>query len=185
MATVIEQKRMTAEDYGALPDDGRVTELVRGKIVEMNRPFTSHGYLMTRISTLLWTFVERHELGRVVSGDAGVVTQRDPDTVRGPDVAFYSYQRIPRGPSPKGYWPVSPELAIEIRSEDDRWKDIVQKVGEYLGADVLTVAVVDPGTKRVYLHSADKETMILNATDTLSFPGLLPGFEVNVGSLFE
>jgi Uma2 family endonuclease len=176
---------LTAEEYGQLPDDGRLTELVRGKIVEMNRPFSTHGYLMTRISAMMWTFVEAHGLGRVVSGDSGVVTQRDPDTVRGPDVAFYSFQRIPSGPRPKGYWPVSPELVVEIRSEDDRWKDILQKVGEYLGADVLTVMVVDPEAQRVYLHSADKETMILNTADTLTFPDLLPGFEVKVGSLFE
>src|SRR5205085_1615489 len=98
-----------------------------GRIVETNRPFTSHGYLMSRVTALLWQFVDQNGLGRVVSGDAGVVTQREPDSVRGPDVSFYSYKRIPRGPLPGGYWPASPELVIEIRSNDDRWKEIHQK----------------------------------------------------------
>ena len=92
---------------------------------------------------MLTQFVENQRLGRVVSGDAGVVTQRDPDSVRGPDVAFYSYQRIPRGPLPEEYWPASPELVIQVRSKTDRWKDVLQKVAEYLNADVLTVAVID------------------------------------------
>ena len=151
----------------------------------MNRPFTSHGYLLSRITGLLWRFVDQHDLGRGVSGDAGVITQRDPDAVRGPDVAFYSYERIPRGPRPDGYWPASPELVIEIRSNGDRWKEIHQKVGEYLTAEVLTIAVVDPEPQRVYLLSADREMVVLNASDQLTFPDILPGFEIVVGRLFD
>ena len=185
MATLLEPKLLRAEEYGRLPDDGRLTEHARGRIVELNRPFTSHGYLVSRVAALLWQFVDQHGFGRVVSGDAGVVTQRDPDSVRGPDVAFYSYERIPRGPRPSGYWPASPELVIEIRSNDDRWKEIHQKVGEYLSADVLTVAVVDPEPQRVHLFSADRETVVLNSNDQLTFPDVLPGFEIVVGRLFD
>ena len=183
--TVVEPQLLTAEEYAVLPNDGRLTELVSGRIVEMNRPFTSHGYFLVRLSMLLGQFVEQHGLGRVVGGDAGLVTHRDPDTVRGPDLAYYSYQRMPRGPIPDGYWPASPELVIEIRSKNDRWKDILQKVAEYLSANVLTVAVVDPASQRVHLFSADHEVTVLNADDHLTFPDLLPGFDVIVSRLFE
>lgn len=183
--TAIETTLLTADEYGRLPDDGRLTELVRGRIVEVNRPYTSHGYFVNRVDFLLTQFVEQQKLGRVVAGDAGVVTQHAPDTVRGLDVAYYSYSRIPRGPLPEGYWPASPELVVEIRSEHDRWKDIHQKVGEYLTADVLVVVLVDPESKRVHLFSADRETVVLNVGDQLTLPELLPGFEVEVGRLFE
>lgn len=185
MVTVLDTKFLTAEQYGQLPDTGRLTELVRGRIVELNYPLTSHGYFVCRIAVLLGQFVEQHGLGRVAGGGAGIVTQRDPDSVRGVDVAFYSYRRIPRGPLPEGYWPVSPELVIEIRSKDDRWKDIYQKVGEYLSADVLTVAVVDPEQQRVHLFSADRETAVLNSSDQLTFPDILPGYEIMVARLFD
>ena len=94
MTTLTESKLLTAEEYGRLENDGRLTELVRGRIVEMNRPFTSHGYLMINIAYLLTQFVKQHGLGRVVGGDAGLVTQDDPDTVRGPDLAFYSCRPV-------------------------------------------------------------------------------------------
>ena len=139
---------------------------------------------MIHIGNLLTQFVKQHGLGRVVGGGAGLVTQRNPDTVRGPDLAFYSYQRIPAGLLPDEYWPASPELVIEIRSKSDRWKDILQKVAEYLSANVLTVAVVDPVRQQVHVYS-DNETTVLNATDLLTFPEVLPGFEVVVGRLFE
>jgi Uma2 family endonuclease len=185
VSIALEPKTWTAEEYGRLPDAGRPSELVRGRIVEMNRPFTAHGYLLSRITALIWQFVEQHQFGRVVCGDAGVITQRDPDTVRGPDLAFYSFNRIPPGPPPEDYWPQSPELIFEIRSSTDRWKDILQKVAEYLNANVLQVAVIDPVSQRVHVYSADKETTILNATDLLTFPEVLPGFEVAVAKLFE
>lgn len=176
---------MTADEYGRLGDDGRYTDLVRGRIVERNRPVTSHGYFMNRVAYLLTQIVHAHRLGQVVAGDAGVVTTRNPDSVRGPDVAYYSYQRIPPGPLPEGYWPASPELVVEVRSRSDRWKDVVVKVAEYLNADVLVVAVVDPESRRVHIYSANNETTILNADDRLTFPEILPGFESPVSTLFE
>ncbi len=183
--TVLEPQLLTAEEYAHLPDDGRLTELVSGRIVETNWPFTSHGYFLVRLSMMLGQFVEQHGLGRVVGGDAGLVTHRDPDTVRVPGLAYYSYQRMPRGPVPDGYWPASPELVIEIRSKNDRWKDILQTVAEYLSENVLTIGVVDPVSQRVHLFSADHELTVLNADDHLTFPDLLPGFDVIVARLFE
>ncbi len=185
MGAILDSRLLTAEEYGHQPDRGNFTELVRGRIVDMNRPFTSHGYFMNRIGFLLTQFVDQRKLGRIVVGDAGVITQREPDTVRGPDIAFYSYLRIPRGPLPKEYWPASPELVIEIRSENDRWKEIHQKVGEYLSAEVLTVSLVDPEPQRVHLFSADRETVVLNSGDLLTFPDILPGLEIVVERLFE
>ncbi len=76
MSTVFESRTLTAEEYLRVPDDGRLTELVRGEIVEMNRLFTSHGYFCVRITFVLFQFVDERGLGRVVSNDAGVVTQR-------------------------------------------------------------------------------------------------------------
>ena len=185
MATALETTLLTAEEFLHLNDGGAFTELVRGRIVEMNRPYTAHGYFCYRIAMLLGQFVEQQSLGRIVTNDAGVVTERDPDTVRGPDIAFYSYERIPRGPLPEGYWPAAPELVVEIRSPDDRWKDILHKASEYLSAGVLTVAVADPATQRVHLFSADRETSVLNIDDELTFPDILPGFAVPVRKLFE
>ena len=185
MAIALDSGLLTAEEYGRLPDDGRFTELVRGRVVEFNRPFTSHGFYVNRAGFLLSQWDEGRSLGRVVVGDAGVVTQRNPDSVRGPDVAFYSYERIPRGSLPSGYWPRSPELLIEVLSESDRWKHVLLKVAEYLSADVLTVAVIDPVPRRVHVYSADSEATNFHAGDTLIFPGVLTGFEVHVEKLFE
>ena len=48
----------------------------------MNVPTPRHGEICVQISYLLRRFLEDHPLGRVVSNDSGVRTERDPDTMR-------------------------------------------------------------------------------------------------------
>src|SRR5262245_47494880 len=125
---------LTAEEYARLPDNGQPTELVRGRVVALNVPWPRHGQICTKVIMLLGGFVEQQQLGHLVSNDGGVVTERDPDTVRGPDVAFYGFDQVPPGPFPPGYLPVVPRLALEVRSASDRWAKVMLKVGEYLSA---------------------------------------------------
>src|ERR1700758_5137292 len=114
MATV--ETLLTAEEYRLLPDNGQPTELVRGRIVPLNMPYPRHGEICSRVDRLVGFYVDEQRLGRLVTNDSGVVTERGPDTVRGADIAFYSYQRIPPGPLPQGYLDVLPEAVFEVRS---------------------------------------------------------------------
>lgn len=183
--SAIAEKLLTAEEYARIASeiDGP-TELVRGRMVVMNPPHTAHGYWMGQMYRLINDFAMKHQLGRVATGDAGVITERGPDTVRGADVAYYSYERIPRGPLPKGYWP-APDLAIEIRSTNDRWKTLVKKAGEYLEAGVLNVVLIEPEKQTVHVYSPDREAEKLGLDDTLTLPESLPGFSVPVREIFE
>src|SRR6185312_9527003 len=108
MATI--QKLLTAEEFLRLPSDGPPSELVRGVVVMMNQPSFNHGAIASNITVLLGSFVKQHDLGRTIITDSGVVTERDPDSVRGPDVAYYSYDRIAKTTSVRGYPDVAPDL---------------------------------------------------------------------------
>jgi Uma2 family endonuclease len=177
---------MTADQYGRLPDLGYPTELVRGQIKVMNQAYPEHGQICATITILLGNFVYRRKLGRVIGNDSGVITERKPDTVRGPDVAYYSFQRVPPGRLRKGrYLEVVPELAVEVKSEFDRWSEIDEKIAEYLKAGVLVVCVVDPDTDSVQVHYPDKTTRVFKANDELVLPEVLPDFRVIVRELFE
>jgi Uma2 family endonuclease len=184
MATV--EQLMTIEEYAKLPDNGRPTELVRGRVVEMNLPIPRHGQICIRVGRIIGDYAEEHDLGEVVGNDAGVITERNPDSLRGPDVAFYSYARVPRGPMPaRGYLDATPELAIEVRSPDDRWAEIWEKVGEFLKAGVQIVCVFDDDTRTARLYSADRPEQVLQQDDDLTFPGILGDFRRQVRDFFK
>ncbi len=64
MATMLATNLMTAEEYLRLPDNGVPTELVRGRLVKVNRPFTAHGYFTMRLGHLLQSFLDTNDVGR-------------------------------------------------------------------------------------------------------------------------
>jgi Uma2 family endonuclease len=182
MATV--ETLLTAEEFMRL-DDGQLSELVRGRVVPLNVPYPQHGKVCGRIVHLLMNYLDDHDLGHVVCNDGGVITERGPDTVRGPDVSFYSYQRVPKGPLPRSYLPVSPELVFEVLSPDDRKGDVLIKVGEYVNAGVLAICVLDSSSKTMNVYYPDRQEQLLNENDELTLPHILGGFRIRVSRFFE
>jgi Uma2 family endonuclease len=183
MSTVTAPRLLTAEEFFALPDDGRPSELVRGEIVYMNMPGFRHGEICGRIARLIGNFVEDHDLGRTICNDTGVITTRNPDTVRGADVAFYSYARVPKGESPIGYANAVPEVVFEVVSPTNTRRQIVVKCAEYLSAGVGVVAVVDPAFKTVELHYPDRPVRTLEDADTVVLEAI-PGLALQVATVF-
>jgi Uma2 family endonuclease len=177
---------MTAEEYAALADsfDGP-TELVKGILIRMPPPMPRHGEICSQTVYLLRRYLEDRDVGRVVSNDAGVITERGPDTVRGPDVAFYSYERAAKGPLPAGLLPVAPELVIEVRSAGDRWSNVHVKVAEYLRAGVHTVCILDDETKSLHAFHAERASEVFKSTDEFTVPEVLSDFRVIVARFFE
>jgi Uma2 family endonuclease len=184
MATVADTV-LTADEFLRLPDDGVPKELVRGKVVIMNLPTLRHGYFCGQIITLINPYVKERQLGRMMTNDSAIVTEHNPDTVRGADVAFYSFARIPAGPLPEGYVRIVPELVFEVRSPTDRWRAVRAKVTEYLDAGVTTVCVVDPATQAVYAYNNDLPDRLFGADAELSLPEVLGDFRAPVQLFFE
>jgi len=183
MATTLEL--LTAEEYAKLPAEGRPTELVRGRVVTMNVPAQMHGYLCSTVAWVLNSYIVPRELGRVMTNDSVVITERNPDTVRGADVSFYSFERLPKGSFPHRYLPIAPELVVEVLSPDDRWSKVHAKVAEYLNAGVSVVCVVDPKTKSAHLFYPDRPATALASSEDLTFPEILGDFRFPVARLFE
>ncbi len=186
MATLEAPALMTAEQFALLPPSDRPRELVRGVVVEMNPPFPRHGQVCYRIAMIVGRFVDDRELGHIVTNDAGVITERNPDSVRGPDVAFFSYARVPKGQLPfNRYLDVAPDVAFEVFSSDDRWSKMQTKVGEYLAAGVRLVCVLEPAKEIIYLASPEAPPAVLSSDDTLEIPEIADDFRVPVRAFFE
>lgn len=176
---------LTAEEFEQMPDPGYPTELVRGRIVAMDPPGFRHGEICSNVVHLVRTYLDQHDRGRIVSNDSGTITERSPDTVRGMDVGYYSYERLPREKRPQGYPGVSPDAVFEVRSPSDRWSDLLEKAAEYLKAGVFKVCVVDPQRRTITIYSQDEPERVLAVSDSFELPEILPGLSVPVARLFE
>lgn len=178
-------KLLTVEEYAKLPELGYPNELVRGRIVRMNPPQSRHGQVCSRADRIIGNFADKHDRGHVLSNDSGVITERSPDTLRGADVAFYSFDRVPKGPLGEGYIEVAPDVVLEVLSKFDRWPKVLAKVAEYLGAGVRVVCVLDPKKATAQLHRPDGDIEILDASQTLRLPELGDTFAEPVDRFFE
>jgi Uma2 family endonuclease len=176
---------LTAEQFLELPDNGQPSELVRGEVIYMPPPGFPHGVVCSNVVRIVGRFLDDHDIGTLTSNDAGVVTERGPDTVRGADAAFYSYQRIPKGARPSGYPKVAPNVTFEVLSPSQRWPKVLAKVGEYLDADVKAVCVLDPDNQTAHVYRADRAPEVFQRDDELLLPEISPEFRVPVKRFFE
>jgi Uma2 family endonuclease len=172
---------ITGEALFRMGDLGR-TELVRGEIIYMSPTGHLHGYVEGEFYSALKTFVTQHQLGRVLVGEVGVYTGRNPDTVRGADVVFISHERMAQVKS-KSYLDVAPELIVEILSPDDSWSEVMDKLEEYFNIGVLAVWVADPRKQQVYIYQSLTDVQRFTMADALPGGQVLPGFSVPVSEL--
>ena len=186
MATATPTKLLTAEEFMAAEFGEGKFELVRGEIVDVTPPpMPQHGLVCANIAAILWTYSRESGHGFALSNDSAVVTERNPDSVRGPDVCFYSHARWPRSQVGNTLPPVPPDIAVEVVSPGNRLAEIQKKVSEYLGAGVSLVWVVYPEQRRVIVYRADAdEPMTLGAEAVIENLAELPGFRCSISDFF-
>lgn len=186
MADVTNQtKYMTAAEYLVTRETPACSELIHGKIVKINPPSRTHGAICAEIVFLLKSHCKQHDCGTVFSNDSGALTETDPDTVRGMDVAYCSYERIPKGELHDDYSGPLPEVIFEVLSKTDRWPAVLLKIAEYLNAEVEVVCIVDPKNHSVRMFRPDGTDTTVTEDETLSLPEIKPTFQTTVASIFS
>jgi Uma2 family endonuclease len=118
----------------------------------------------------------------IVGNDTGVILERGPDTVRGPDVAFWSFKRQPT--LPKKYFEIAPDLAVEVLSPSNTPKRVDRKLKEYFFAGTTLVWIIDPERRSVQVYHAPDDGRILKEERTLVGEPVLPGFACPVSFFF-
>lgn len=176
---------LTAEEFGRLPNppDGSQQELVRGEIITMPPPRGFHGACCLRVGAMIGNYVWAHNLGHVVSNDTGCVTTSDPDSVRGIDVAYWSFAKLPVIPEDE-YIRVPPDLAVEVLSPSNERGEVDDKIEEYLALGVPLVWIVDPQRRKVTVYREPLEGKVLHEKATITGEDVLPGFSCPVADFF-
>ncbi len=182
------KKLMTAGefwDFVHLPEnENRDFELIRGEAVEMSRPTHPHGRVAFRVGMILELYAERVGKGYVVTNDSGIILSEDPDTVVGPDVAFFTDVNVFDDMNPK--WPdVPPLLVAEIRSPNDRPNSLIAKSRDYIRNGVKVVWLVDYEERTVAVFRPNMIPDVITENQELIGGEELPGFVCRVAEFFK
>lgn len=175
--------RMTEAEFLAKHGGELNVDLIDGQVVRYSRPGNAHGRLCLHAAFEVELFAEQSGLGRGFSNDT-FVRIRD-GTLRGADVCFWSYAKLPREtPLTDGVGNVPPELVVEVRSPTDRGTDLMGKAIDYIDAGVQVVVVLDPKTESASVFRSDTRHETFEKDATLTIPDVLPGFAVPVARFF-
>lgn len=178
-----QSRHLSIEEFERLPDDELRKELVRGQVVCEPPAGFEHGRLAARIAALLHTHARAGRLGEVVTAETGFVLFVDPPTVRAPDVAFVTEERLPA--DPEKFARLAPDLAVEIVSPSNTVPDILAKVKDYLEAGTRLVWIVEPRSRSVTVYRSHDDIRLLTEADEIDGGAVLPGFRLPVAELFN
>ena len=178
---------LTADEYLARVWRTReISELIRGEVRPMSPAGVRHNVVAGNLFVALTLHLREHPIGRVLTDIAGFrlpIPGAEDDTVRSPDAAFVSFERMPD--VPVGFAPIAPDLAVEVLSPDDTARDLDERMDDYFAAGARAVWVIDPDRRTVAQHSTTAPTRRLREGDTLDGADVVPGFTLPVRALFE
>ena len=184
--TTTKQQLLTADDLLRLYSQGVRGELIRGVLCETMPRGTRTRRNRSEAGGSAWgTFVRNTgKLGRLVASDTGVWLEHDPDTVREPDIAFFSAAKMPLDVRVTGYSEVVPDLVVEVHSPSDSMREVHDKARMWLSYGVRLVWVVHPETRTIDVHRPEHTVSTLTEDDSLEGADILPGFTCPITDLF-
>ncbi len=173
----------SVDDVVPLRDTERLLyELVDGTLVEIAigcQESLLAGVLLQWLNNNL----DQHRIG-VATGPDGMA-RLFGDTVRGPDVAFVAWDRMPGGKIPKEPVPdLVPNFVIEVLSVGNTYGETSRIRGEYFHAGLELLWMVDHSFRSVTFFRSPQDTILFTEGQKLDGRHVLPGWQVDIAELF-
>ncbi|HEX3314998.1 MAG TPA: Uma2 family endonuclease [Gemmataceae bacterium] len=160
----------------------RLCELVDGVLVEKEMGL-AESFLAGVVFAALQDLVRSKNLGLLTLPDGTI--RLWPGRVRIPDVAFFSWDRLPNRRVPTEPIPqLAPDLAIEILSRGNTSKEMELKREDYFRSGVTLVWEFDPKGRVVHVYTGLDAMSTLTVGDVLSGDPVLPGLTISVAAIF-
>lgn len=177
---------LTAEQFATHQEPpGTRYELSNGELIVTPSSTHLHNKIRDRLTARIQAFLDENPVGEV---SAETDVRLTSDTVRRPDISFFSARTLTGLDIDQSPLPVAPDLAIEIVSKNDRADDLLLKVSQYVEAGAQAVWLIYPNTSMAYHYVRGKlepEVRTAKAGDRFEEPDLLPGFSVPLSAILS
>lgn len=169
----------------SVPDEP-LYEVVNGQRMELPPMSVYASWIASELISLLRPYAKAQHLGTVVM-ETLFILDAARDLRRRPDVAFVSAATWPLSqPLPEtGDWAIVPDLAVEVLSPNDLFKDVFAKMREYFQLGVRQVWLVLPTERQVHVYDSPTKVRIVSAGEELDGGTLLSGLRLPVAALFN
>jgi len=184
----IQEKKLTIDEFWELAQrpqyDDIQLELVDGEVIVMGPSSSINTEIAGNIFWLIRSYTAENPIGRVATADGGFVIREN--TILSPDVGFIRHDRLPD--EDFVFYPVAPDLAVEVISPSETRPKVQNKSRMYLEAGTQVVWNVYPTAQTVDVvtlgESGELEIEPLTTKDIISGDPPIPGFEARVSDFF-
>ncbi len=145
----------------------------------------THGDYTMNLGSELRSFIRPRRLGRVAGSDLGVLIEHDPNTIREPDVAFISMQKLPLEFQLPGSWEGVPDNVAEIVSPSDSPQDVIDRTRMWIGSWMPQFSTIDFETRTTESDCPNQPVLKLSDNEMQDGGQVLPSFSCPVRDLFE
>jgi Uma2 family endonuclease len=130
----------------------------------------------------VWAWNRQTKLGRTFDSSGGFTLPNG--AVRSPDVTWIEKSKLVNIPTGVKFPEVVPDFAIELRSDTDRMPKLREKMEEYRANGVRLGWLIDPQKQQVEIYRLGRDVEVLEAPTVLSGEDVLPGFTLDLRSIF-
>jgi Uma2 family endonuclease len=179
--------QLTDEQFFQLCQDNRDYKFERsakGEIIIMPPTGGGTGNRNAGITAQLWLWNEQHKLGTVFDSSTGFKLPNGAD--RSPDASWIELSRWNSltEEEKERFIPLCPDFVIELLSPTDRLKIAREKMQEYIENGASLGWLINRKSQQVEIYRQGREVEILDSPNTLSGENILPGFVLNLESIW-
>ncbi len=127
-------------------------------------------------------WIEKNQLGRGFDSSASFTLPSG--AIRSPDVTWIEKSKLANIPQGVAFPLVVPDFVIELKSASDSLNTLQAKMLEYRASGVKLGWLINPQKQQVEIYRLGQELEVLQAPSSLSGEEILPGFVLNLSSIF-
>jgi Uma2 family endonuclease len=162
----------------------RFERTATGELIIMSPAGGETGNRNAGLTAQLWIWNEQNRLGKVFDSSTGFKLPNGAD--RSPDAAWVKLERwdaLTQQQKEK-FPPICPDFVVELLSPSDSLKVAQEKMKEYRDNGTILGLLINRKSKQVEVYRQGQEVEVLQSPTTLSGENVLPGFVLNLESIW-
>jgi Uma2 family endonuclease len=162
----------------------RLERTAKGELIIMSPTGGETSSSNAGITAQLWIWNEPNKLGKVFDSSGGFKLPNGAD--RAPDAAWVKLERWDAltAEQQKKFPPLCPDFVVELLSPSDSLKETQDKMKEYRDNGALLGLLINRKNRQVEIYRPNQEVEVLESPTTVSGEEVLPGFILNLESIW-
>jgi Uma2 family endonuclease len=175
-------RKLTLEEFLALPEQKPVLEYFDGEVTEKVAPQGKHSLLTYRLARYFNDALKPQKIGFAFPELRTTYAGQSPV----PDLAVYRWDRIPFRATGRVFnrFDEPPDIAFEIVSPEPGMASLRRKCAWYVANGAGLALIADPDRFFVEQYRPGQASQQLRGADVLDFGVVLPGLSLTVDALF-